>query len=161
MTFLMWKRNAHLFKYDTCYGRYPERFAVRKDSFMINGQTIKSMAYRDPAEIPWDEEGVDIVIESTGLFTSGPKAAAHLEAGAKKVIITGPGEGRRYNDCHGCQSQEYNPQKHHIVSNASCTTNCLAPPVLVIQSEFRHRERHDDDGFTPIRMDQRHPRPAS
>jgi len=128
--------NAHLFKYDTCYGRYPGEVTVKKDSFLINGQTIKSMAFRDPAAIPWEEEGVDLVIESTGLFTAGPKAAAHLEAGAKKVIITAPAKDEDLTIVMGVNHKKYNPQKHHIVSNASCTTNCLAPPVLVIHQIF-------------------------
>jgi len=84
------KTNAHLFQFDTNYGRFPGEVKIRKDSFIINGQTIKSLSFRDPVDIPWDEEGVDIVIESTGLFLSGPKARAHLEAGARKVIITAP-----------------------------------------------------------------------
>ena len=128
--------NAHLFKYDTCYGLYPGEITVKKDGFLINGQMIKNMAYRDPAEIPWDDEGVDIVIESTGLFTSGPKAAAHIEAGAKKVIITAPAKNEDLTIVMGVNHTSYSPQKHHIVSNASCTTNCLAPPVLVIHQVF-------------------------
>jgi glyceraldehyde 3-phosphate dehydrogenase len=128
--------NAHLFKYDTCYGRYPGDVAIKKDSFLINGQTIKNLAFRDPAAIPWEEEGVDIVIESTGLFTSRSKAAAHIEAGAKKVIITAPAKDEDITMVMGVNHKNYSPQKHHIVSNASCTTNCLAPPVLVIHQIF-------------------------
>ena len=128
--------NAHLLKYDTCYGRYPGEVAIKKDSFVINGQVIKNLAFRDPAALPWAEEGVDIVIESTGLFTSGPKAAAHLDAGAKKVIITAPAKEEDITIVMGVNHKKYNPHKHHIVSNASCTTNCLAPPVLVIHQVF-------------------------
>ena len=128
--------NAHLFKYDTCYGRYPGEVSTRKDTFVINGQVVKNLAYRDPADLPWEEEGVDMVIESTGLFTSAPKAAAHLEAGAKKVIITAPAKEEDITIVMGVNHKKYNPQKHHIVSNASCTTNCLAPPVLVIHQVF-------------------------
>ncbi|MDQ5987432.1 MAG: Glyceraldehyde-3-phosphate dehydrogenase [Syntrophus sp. SKADARSKE-3] len=128
--------NAHLFKYDTCYGRYAGDVAIKKDCFVINGQVIKSMAFRDPTAIPWEEEKVDLVIESTGLFTSGPKAAAHLEGGAKKVIITAPAKDEDLTIVMGVNHKQYSPRKHHIVSNASCTTNCLAPPVFVINQAF-------------------------
>ena len=128
--------NAHLFKYDTCYGRYPGVVEVKKDSLIVDGQRIKSFAFRLPTDIPWDEEGVDIVIEGTGLFTSGPKAAAHLEAGAKKVIITAPAKEEDLTIVMGVNHKKYDPRKHHIVSNASCTTNCLAPPVSVVHAAF-------------------------
>ena len=128
--------NAHLFKYDTNYGRFSGDMAVKKDTFVINGQPIKNFAFRDPASIPWDDEGVDIVIESTGLFLTGPKAASHLQAGAKKVIITAPAKEEDITIVMGVNHKQYSPQKHHIISNASCTTNCLAPPVLVIHQVF-------------------------
>ncbi|HAJ26329.1 MAG TPA: type I glyceraldehyde-3-phosphate dehydrogenase [Syntrophus sp. (in: bacteria)] len=128
--------NAHLFKYDTNYGRFSGDMAVKKDTFVINGQPIKNFAFRDPASIPWDDEGVDIVIESTGLFLTGPKASAHLQAGAKKVIITAPAKEEDITIVMGVNHKQYSPQKHHIISNASCTTNCLAPPVLVIHQVF-------------------------
>ncbi|MFA6414144.1 MAG: type I glyceraldehyde-3-phosphate dehydrogenase [Syntrophales bacterium] len=128
--------NAHLFKYDTNYGRFSGDMAVKKDTFIINGQPIKNFAFRDPASIPWDDEGVDIVIESTGLFLTGPKASAHLQAGAKKVIITAPAKEEDITIVMGVNHKQYSPQKHHIISNASCTTNCLAPPVLVIHQVF-------------------------
>lgn len=128
--------NAHLFKYDTNYGRFTGKIAVEKDRFLINGKAIKSFSFRDPSEIPWDDEGVDIVVESTGLFTEGPKAAAHLEAGAKKVIITAPAKKEDITIVLGVNQQAYDPAKHHIVSNASCTTNCLAPPAFVIHRTF-------------------------
>jgi glyceraldehyde 3-phosphate dehydrogenase len=128
--------NAHLFKYDTNYGRYPGEVGVRKDSLIIDGRPIKSLAYRDPAAIPWDDEGVDIVIESTGLFLTGPKAAAHLQAGAKKVIISAPAKEEDLTVVMGVNHKSYQPKKHHIVSNASCTTNCLAPPVMVVHKAF-------------------------
>ena len=128
--------NAHLFKYDTNYGRFSGDMVVKKDTFVINGQPIKNFAFRDPASIPWDDEGVDIVIESTGLFLTGPKAAAHLQAGAKKVIITAPAKEEDITIVMGVNHKQYSPQKHHIISNASCTTNCLAPPVLVIHQVF-------------------------
>jgi glyceraldehyde 3-phosphate dehydrogenase len=128
--------NAHLFKYDTNYGRFSGDMVVKKDTFVINGQPIKNFAFRDPASIPWDDEGVDIVIESTGLFLTGPKASAHLQAGAKKVIITSPAKEEDITIVMGVNHKQYSPQKHHIISNASCTTNCLAPPVLVIHQIF-------------------------
>ena len=128
--------NAHLFKYDTNYGRFVGDIIVEKDLFYINKKPIKCFAFRDPAAIPWDEEGVEIVIESTGLFTSGPKAAAHLEAGAKKVIISAPATEVDLTVVLGVNQEAYEPKKHHIVSNASCTTNCLAPPALVIHQAF-------------------------
>ena len=130
------KTNANLFKYDTNYGRFPGEVTVGENLLQINGQTVKSFSFRDPAEIPWDEEGVDIVIESTGLFTTGPKAAAHLEAGAKKVIISAPAKEEDVTVVMGVNHKTYNPKEHHIVSNASCTTNCLAPPALVVHRSF-------------------------
>jgi len=124
--------NAHLFKFDTNYGRYPGRVEVHKDRIVIDGHLIKSFSFRDPAAIPWDDEGVDIVIESTGLFVTGPQSSAHLQAGAKKVIITAPAKGEDITIVMGVNHTAYDPRKHRIVSNASCTTNCLAPPVMVI-----------------------------
>jgi len=128
--------NAHLLKYDTSYGRFPGEVKIRKNSFLIDGQAIKSLSFRDPAAIPWDDEGVDIVIESTGLFLTGPKAAAHLAGGAKKVIITAPAKEEDLTVVMGVNHKSYQPRKHHIISNASCTTNCLAPPVMVINEAF-------------------------
>lgn len=128
--------NAHLFKYDTNYGRFTGNVKVAKNSIIVNGKAIKSFASRDPAEIPWDEEGIDIVIESTGLFKTGPKAAAHIEAGAKKVIISAPAKEEDLTVVMGVNHKEYRPKDHHILSNASCTTNCLAPPALVIHRAF-------------------------
>lgn len=128
--------NAHLFKYDTNYGRFTGEITVEKDRFFINGKAIKSFSFRDPSAIPWDDEGVDIVVEGTGLFTEGPKAAAHLEAGAKKVIITAPAKKEDITIVLGVNQQAYDPEKHHIVSNASCTTNCLAPPAYVVHRTF-------------------------
>ena len=128
--------NAHLFKYDTNYGRFTGNVKVAKNCIIVNGKTIKSFAFRDPAEIPWDEEGIDIVVESTGLFKTGPKAAAHIEAGAKKVIISAPAKEEDLTVVMGVNHKEYRPKDHHILSNASCTTNCLAPPALVIHRAF-------------------------
>jgi len=107
-----------------------------KDRLIVNGRPIRSFAFRDPAQIPWDDEGVDIVVESTGLFSDAAKARAHLEAGAKKVIISAPAKGEDLTVVMGVNQASYNPKKHHIVSNASCTTNCLAPPVSVVHAAF-------------------------
>ncbi len=128
--------NAHLLKYDTNYGRFAGEVTVKKDSFLINGQQIRNFAFRDPAAIPWEDEGVDIVVESTGLFLTGPKAAAHFQGGAKKVIITAPAKEEDITIVMGVNHKQYSPQKHHVISNASCTTNFLAPPVLVIHQVF-------------------------
>ncbi len=128
--------SAHLFKYDTNYGRFPGDIQVKKDGFLINDHFIKNFALRDPASIPWDEEEVDIVIESTGLFRTGPTVIAHIEAGAKKVIITAPAKDEDLTVVMGVNHKAYKPQIHHIVSNASCTTNCLAPPVLALHRAF-------------------------
>jgi len=128
--------NAHLFQYDTNYGRFPGDVSVKKDSLVINGQKIRSYSFRDPSSIPWDDEGVDIVIESTGLFRTGPEASAHLYGGAKKVIITAPAKQEDITVVMGVNHKSYKPDKHHIISNASCTTNCLAPPALVIHKNF-------------------------
>ncbi len=128
--------NAHLFKYDTNYGRFDGKVAVEKDRFLINGQPVMSYAYKDPSTIPWDDIGVELVVESTGLFTTGPKAQAHLEAGAKKVIISAPAKEIDLTVVMGVNQDQYQPKNHQIISNASCTTNCLAPPVLVIHQAF-------------------------
>lgn len=128
--------NAHLFRFDTSYGRFRGDVTIRKNGFLIDGKPIRNFAFRDPAAIPWDEEGVDIVIESTGLFLTGPQASAHREAGAKKVIITAPAKEEDLTVVMGVNHTAYRPKKHHIISNASCTTNCLAPPVMVIHEAF-------------------------
>jgi glyceraldehyde 3-phosphate dehydrogenase len=128
--------NAHLLKYDTNYGRFSGTVTAEKDHFFINGQPIQSFAFRDPGEIPWDDIGVDIVVESTGLFTKADRAAVHLAAGVKKVIITAPAKGEDLTVVMGVNERAYDPAKHHIISNASCTTNCLAPPALVVHQAF-------------------------
>jgi len=128
--------NAHLFKYDTNYGKYPGEVTVKKESFVIDGRVIKSFSFREPSTIPWGDIGVDIVIESTGLFLTGPKASAHMEAGAKKVIISAPAKEEDITVVMGVNHKNYKPHKHHIVSNASCTTNCLAPPALIVHNAF-------------------------
>jgi glyceraldehyde 3-phosphate dehydrogenase len=128
--------NAHLFKYDSNYGRFAGEVKVHNGGLMVNGQPIQNFAVRDPAAIPWKEVGVDIVVESTGLFVTGPKAAAHLEAGARKVIISAPAKEEDITVVMGVNHEAYDPAKHHIISNASCTTNCLAPPALIIHRAF-------------------------
>jgi glyceraldehyde 3-phosphate dehydrogenase len=129
--------NAHLFRYDTNYGRFGGKVEIEGDTFVINGQSIQNFSFRDPAQIPWYDLGVDIVIESTGLFLTGPKAAPHMEhGGAKKVILSAPGKEIDLTVVMGVNQGDYNPKKHHVVSNASCTTNCLAPPAKVIHETF-------------------------
>jgi glyceraldehyde 3-phosphate dehydrogenase len=128
--------NAHLFKYDSNYGRFEGKVEVKKNGLVINGKAVKSYAFRDPEEIPWKDAGVDIVVESTGIFRTGPKAFAHLKAGAKKVIISAPAKEIDVTVVMGVNHRAYRPKKHHIVSNASCTTNCLAPPALIVHKAF-------------------------
>jgi glyceraldehyde 3-phosphate dehydrogenase len=128
--------NAHLFKYDSSYGRFQGKVEVKKGGFVIKGKAVKNYAFRDPAEIPWKDAGVDIVVESTGIFRTGPQAAAHLKAGAKKVIISAPAKEIDVTVVLGVNHKDYRPKEHHIVSNASCTTNCLAPPALVVHKAF-------------------------
>ena len=119
--------NAHLFRYDTNYGRFNGTVEVRDGNWVFNGDEIKVLSEKDPAKWPWKELGVDIVVESTGIFTDGAKARAHLEAGAKKVIISAPATNEDITVVLGVNHTAYNPKEHHIISNASCTTNCLAP----------------------------------
>jgi len=130
------KMNAHLFKYDSTYGIYPGSVAAEEDELVIDGRRIKVLASKDPAALPWGELGVDIVVESTGLFTNAEKAAAHRKAGAKKVIISAPATGEDLTIVMGVNEKQYDPAKHHIISNASCTTNCLAPAAKVISDEW-------------------------
>ncbi len=128
--------NAHLFKYDSNYGVYPGTVEVRGQAIVVDGKEIRVLAERDPSRIPWRELGVDIVLESTGLFTDAEKAAAHRTAGAKKVIISAPAKGEDATLVMGVNEGTYNPGKHHIISNASCTTNCVAPVVKVLNDRF-------------------------
>ncbi|HEX4204686.1 MAG TPA: type I glyceraldehyde-3-phosphate dehydrogenase [Ktedonobacteraceae bacterium] len=128
--------NAHLFKYDSTYGRFPGKVEAAEDSLIVNGQKIRVLAQRDPAQIPWGDLGVQLVVESTGFFTDADKAAAHLKGGAKKVIISAPAKGEDITIVLGVNDNVYDPAKHTIISNASCTTNCLAPTAKVINDSF-------------------------
>lgn len=128
--------NAHLFKYDTNYGVYPGTVEASDDGIVIDGKTIKVLSDRDPANLPWGDLGVDIVVESTGFFTAAGKASGHLEAGAKKVIISAPASGEDLTIVLGVNEDKYDPDQHNILSNASCTTNCIATLVKVIHDSF-------------------------
>src|SRR5438552_12404735 len=130
------KTNAHLLKYDSTYGRFPGEVEATADSLIVNGHTVKVLSQRDPAQIPWGDLGVELVIESTGLFTDADKAAAHLRGGAKKVIISAPAKGEDLTIVLGVNEDMYDPARHNIISNASCTTNCLAPAAKVINDTF-------------------------
>ncbi len=130
------KTNAHLLKYDSTYGKFPGEIEATADSLIVNGRTIKVISQRDPAQIPWGDLGVELVIESTGLFTDASKAAAHLKGGAKKVIISAPAKGEDLTIVLGVNDNMYDPAKHNIISNASCTTNCLAPAAKVLNDAF-------------------------
>src|SRR5579864_8652742 len=130
------KTNAHLLKYDSTYGRFPGEVEATSDSLIVNGHPIKVLAQRDPAQIPWGDLGVDLVIESTGHFTEAEKAAAHLRGGARKVMISAPAKGEDLTIVLGVNESMYDPAKHHIISNASCTTNCLAPAAKVLHDAF-------------------------
>src|SRR5579872_4332636 len=130
------KTNAHMLKYDSTYGRFPGEVEVTEDTFIVNGHSIKVFAERDPAQIPWGDLGVELVIESTGFFTDADKAAAHLRGGAKKVIISAPAKGEDLTMVLGVNEQMYDPARHNIISNASCTTNCLAPAAKVLNDNF-------------------------
>jgi glyceraldehyde 3-phosphate dehydrogenase len=127
---------AHLLKYDSVTGRLNQEVKVDGQNIIVGGNTIKVLAERDPANLPWGELGVDIVIESTGRFTDAAAAQAHITAGAKKVIISAPASGDAATFVMGVNDHEYNPAKHHIISNASCTTNCLAPFAKVFNDKF-------------------------
>ncbi len=130
------KTNAHLFKYDTTYGTFPGHVAAEESSISVDGKSIAVLAHRDPAEIPWSKYGVEIVVESTGLFTAADKARAHLHDGVKKVIISAPAKGEDLTVVLGVNENTYDPAKHNIISNASCTTNCLAPAAKVVNDNF-------------------------
>ena len=130
------KTLAHLFKYDSNYGIFNGSVEAKEKSIIINGKEIKVLSEKDPKNLPWKDLGVEIVIESTGLFTEAEKAKAHIEKGAKKVIITAPAKGEDVTIVMGVNEDMYNPEKHVIISNASCTTNCLAPMAKVLNDNF-------------------------
>ena len=130
------KTNAHLFRYDSTYGIFPGEVEAGEGVLKIDGQKITVLNEKDPTRLPWKQLGVDIVIESTGVFTDGVKVRAHLEAGAKKAIITAPANNEDLTVVLGVNDNGYSPSKHHIVSNASCTTNCLAPLAKVLHDSF-------------------------
>ena len=133
------KTNAHLFKYDSTYGIFPGEVQVVGSNLAIDGDTIKVFAERDPSDLPWGDLGADIIIEATGIFRSGPTAGAHIKAGAKKVIISAPAKPADSVDMTivlGVNDDSYNPAVHHILSNASCTTNGLAPAAKVLNESF-------------------------
>jgi glyceraldehyde 3-phosphate dehydrogenase len=130
---------AHLLRYDSVHGRYPGSVDVSGDGLTVDGDEIRVYAERDPAKLPWSDLGVDIVFESTGIFTQADKARAHMDAGAKKVIITAPAKGEDVTIVLGVNQDAYQPDSHHIISNASCTTNCLAPVVKVLLDAFGFR----------------------
>ena len=123
--------NAHLFKYDSNYGAYAGTVEVKDGDLVIDGDRIKVLAEKDPSKLPWGDLGVDVVIESTGIFTDRAKAELHISAGAKKVIISAPAKGEDLTIVMGVNEDKYDPAKHNILSNASCTTNCLAPAAKV------------------------------
>ena len=127
---------AHLFSYDTNYGKFDGSVEVKEDGLVINGDFIKALSSPNPSDLPWKDLGVDIVIEGTGMFRKREDAAKHLEAGAKKVIITAPAKGPDITIVLGVNEKMYDKDQHHIISNASCTTNCLAPAAKVIQDNF-------------------------
>jgi glyceraldehyde 3-phosphate dehydrogenase len=128
--------NAHLFKYDSTYGRYAGEVRAGKNEIVVDGRSIRSFSERDPTALPWGDLGVQIVVESTGIFTDATKAKAHLDAGAQKVIISAPAKNEDVTLVLGVNEERYDPVKHHIVSNASCTTNALAVAAKVIFDSF-------------------------
>ena len=130
------KTNAHLLKWDSTYGPYPGKIEAGGDSIIVDGKQTKVLSERDPANIPWLDYGADIVIESTGLFTDATRAAAHLQSGAKKVLISAPARNEDITIVLGVNEDQYLPDKHNVISNASCTTNCIAPVVKVLHQSF-------------------------
>jgi glyceraldehyde 3-phosphate dehydrogenase len=127
---------AHLLKYDSILGRYPAEVSVVDDGIQVGGRTLKILAERDPAQLPWKDLGVDVVVESTGFFTDATKAKAHIDGGAKKVIISAPAKNEDVTIVMGVNHTSYDANAHHLISNASCTTNCLGPMAKVLHEEF-------------------------
>jgi glyceraldehyde 3-phosphate dehydrogenase len=130
------KTLAHLLKYDSVHRRFPGTVEAKGDALIVNGKEIKVSAIKEPEKLPWKELGVEVVLESTGRFTDRENAAKHLTAGAKKVVISAPAKGEDITICIGVNHEKYDPAKHHIISNASCTTNCLVPVVKVVMDNF-------------------------
>ena len=130
---------GHLLKYDSVHGGFPGEVTVSADGLEVDGLAIKVLSERDPADLPWGDLGADIVVESTGFFCGRDQAAKHLDAGAKKVIISAPGKNEDITIVLGVNQEKYDPAEHHVISNASCTTNCLAPVVKVLMEEFGFR----------------------
>jgi glyceraldehyde 3-phosphate dehydrogenase len=127
---------AHLLKYDTVMGKFEGKVEVSGDSIIVNGSEIKVLSDRDPANLPWKKMDVDIVVESTGYFRKKEDAEKHIHAGAKKVLVSAPGKSPMFTVVLGINEKEYKPEEHHVISNASCTTNCLAPMVKVVDESF-------------------------
>jgi glyceraldehyde 3-phosphate dehydrogenase len=127
---------AHLLKYDSVHGAYPGEVSALDDGLLVEGKRVAVLSERDPAALPWAEMGVEVVLESTGFFTKREGAAKHLEAGARKVVISAPATGADITVCIGVNDQLYDPDSHHVISNASCTTNCLAPLAKVLLDNF-------------------------
>ena len=130
------RTNAHLFRYDTTYGIFPGRLEIGEGVMRVDGQNIAVLNQKEPSRLPWRQLGVDIAIEATGVFTDAAHVRAHLDAGAKKAIITAPATDEDITVVLGVNDSDYNPRKHHIISNASCTTNCLAPVAKVLHDNF-------------------------
>ena len=130
------KTLAHLLKYDSVHGIFDGTVEAKGDTIIINGDEMKVLSEKDPAKLPWKDLGIDYVIESTGLFTDKEKAVAHIKAGAKKVIITAPAKNEDITICLGVNEDKYDPKNHHVISNASCTTNCLAPVAKVLNDKW-------------------------
>ncbi len=154
------KTNAHLFKYDSNYGRYPGEVIASDGAIIIDGSEIRSLSERDPSKIQWGAMGVEIVIESTGIFTDAEKASGHLEGGAKKVIISAPATNEDKTIVIGVNDHEYDSSIHHVISNASCTTNCAAMLIKVLNDEFgiRHGLMNTIHSYTNDQqiLDQQH-----
>jgi glyceraldehyde 3-phosphate dehydrogenase len=130
------KTLAHLLKYDSVHGRFPGEVGARADSLSVDGDSMKVLSEKDPTKLPWKDLGVELVLESTGRFTDRDQAALHLSGGAKKVIISAPAKKEDITIVYGVNHEAYDPGKHHVISNASCTTNCLVPVVKVILDRF-------------------------
>ena len=130
------KTLAHLLKYDSVHGRFPSDVKAEKDALVVDGDSMRVLSEKDPAKLPWKDLGVDVVLESTGRFTDRDAAALHLAGGAKKVIISAPAKKEDVTIVYGVNHQAYDPAQHHVISNASCTTNCLVPVVKVILDRF-------------------------